>query len=69
MKTVKRGKHLTEKERRNQMEVLSMTDKQWKGWLRRFKRDLEEIKDEKDEKEREKKLNVMLEEIQQDLED
>ena len=60
MKTVKRGKHLTEKERRNQMEVLSMTDKQWKGWLRRFK---------KDEKEREKKLNVMLEEIQQDLED
>ncbi len=51
------------------MEVLNMTDKQWKGWLRRFKRDLEELKKEKDEKERDKKLDVMLEEIQQDLED
>ena len=51
------------------MEVLNMTDKQWKGWLRRFKRDLEEMKKEKDEKERDKKLDVMLEEIQQDLED
>ena len=27
------------------MEVLSMTDKQWKGWLRRFKRDLEDLKE------------------------
>lgn len=51
------------------MEALNMTDKQWKGWLRRFKRDLEELKKEKDEKERDKKLDVMLEEIQQDLED
>ncbi len=51
------------------MEVLSMTDKQWKGWLRRFKRDLEELKKEEDEKERNKKLDIMLEEIQQDLED
>ncbi len=51
------------------MEVLSMTDKQWKGWLRRFKRDLEELKNEKDAKARDKKLDVMLEEIQQDLED
>ena len=51
------------------MEVLNMTDKQWKGWLRRFKRDLEELKKEKDENERDKKLDVMLEEIQQDLED
>lgn len=51
------------------MEVLNMTDKQWKGWLRRFKRDLEELKKEKDEKERDKKLDIMLEEIQQDLED
>lgn len=48
------------------MEVLSMTDKQWKGWLRRFKRDLKEAKDEK---ERQKKLDTMLKEIQQDLED
>ncbi|MCI9611880.1 MAG: hypothetical protein HFH33_07590 [Eubacterium sp.] len=51
------------------MEVLSMTDKQWKGWLRRFKRDLEELRKEEDEKERNKKLDIMLEEIQQDLED
>lgn len=51
------------------MEVLNMTDKQWKGWLRRFKRDLEELKSEKDEKERDRKLDIMLEEIQQDLED
>lgn len=51
------------------MEVLNMTDKQWKGWLRRFKRDLEELKSEKDAKERDKKLDIMLEEIQQDLED
>ena len=51
------------------MEVLSMTDKQWKGWLRRFKRDLEELRKEEDEKERNKKIDVMLEEIQQDLED
>ena len=51
------------------MEVLNMTDKQWKGWLRRFKRDLEELKSEKDAMERDKKLDVMLEEIQQDLED
>lgn len=51
------------------MEVLYMTDKQWKGWLRRFKRDLEELKNEKDEIERNKKLDVMLDEIQQDLED
>ncbi len=51
------------------MEVLSMTDKQWKGWLRRFKRDLEELKSEKDANERDKKIDVMLEEIQQDLED
>ncbi len=51
------------------MEVLNMTDKQWKGWLRRFKRDLEELKESTDEKERLKKLNVMLDEIQQDLED
>ncbi len=51
------------------MEVISMTDKQWKGWLRRFKRDLEELKKEKDEKERDRKLDIMLEEIQQDLED
>ena len=46
-----------------------MTDKQWKGWLRRFKRDLEELKSEKDANERDKKIDVMLEEIQQDLED
>lgn len=51
------------------MEVLNMTDKQWKGWLRRFKRDLEELRKEEDEKERNKKLDIMLEEIQQDLED
>lgn len=51
------------------MEVLNMTDKQWKGWLRRFKRDLEELKKEKDEEKRDKKLDIMLEEIQQDLED
>ena len=51
------------------MEVLSMTDKQWKGWLRRFKRDLEELRKEEDEKERNKKLDIMLDEIQQDLED
>lgn len=50
------------------MEVLSMTDKQWKGWLRRFKRDLEELKTASDD-EREKKLDAMLEDIQQDLED
>lgn len=53
----------------DEMEVVSMTDKQWKGWLRRFKRDLEELKNVKDENERDKKLNTMLEEIQQDLED
>ena len=46
-----------------------MTDKEWKGWLRRFKRDLEELRKEEDEKERNKKLDIMLEEIQQDLED
>lgn len=51
------------------MEALNMTDKQWKGWLRRFKRDLEELKSEKDEKERNRKLDIMLAEIQQDLED
>ena len=51
------------------MEVLNMTDKQWKGWLRRFKRDLEELKSEKDANERDKKIDVMLEEIQQDLEE
>ncbi len=51
------------------MEVISMTDKQWKGWLRRFKRDLEELKNANDDTEREKKLDIMLEEIQQDLED
>ena len=51
------------------MEVLNMTDKQWKGWLRRFKRDLEDLKSEKDANERDKKIDVMLEEIQQDLED
>ena len=51
------------------MEVLNMTDKQWKGWLRRFKRVLEELKSEKDANERDKKIDVMLEEIQQDLED
>ncbi len=51
------------------MEVLNMTDKQWKGWLRRFKRDLEELKSEKDANERDKNIDVMLEEIQQDLED
>lgn len=51
------------------MEVLNMTDKQWKGWLRRFKRDLEELKSEKDENERNRKLDIMLAEIQQDLED
>ena len=62
------GKTLTER-RIDHMEVLNMTDKQWKGWLRRFKRDLEELKSEKDAKERDKKLDVMLEEIQQDLED
>ena len=39
------------------MEVLSMTDKQWKGWLRRFKRDLEDLRKEEDEKERNKKLD------------
>ena len=51
------------------MEVSGMTDKQWKGWLRRFKRNLEDLKESKDEKERQKKLDIMLEEIQQDLED
>ncbi len=51
------------------MEALNMTDKQWKGWLRRFKRDLVELKELKDEEERQKKLDIMLEEIQQDLED
>ena len=51
------------------MEVLSMTYKHWKGWLIRFKRDLEELRKEEDEKERNKKLDIMLEEIQQDLED
>ena len=51
------------------MDVLNMTDKQWKGWLRRFKRDLEELKKEKDEQARNKKLEIMIKEIQQDLED
>ncbi len=51
------------------MEAVNMTDKQWKGWLRRFKRDLEDLKKTKDEKEREKKIEILLEEIQQDLED
>ena len=51
------------------MEVLSMTDKQWKGWLRRFKRDLEDIKAAKTEDERNEKLDEMLDDIQQDLED
>ena len=51
------------------MEVLNMTDKQWKGWLRRLKRDMEEIKNEKSEEERDKKLDVMIDEIRQDLED
>lgn len=51
------------------MEVLTMTDKQWKGWLRRFKRDLEGIKQAQTEEERNKKLEEMLDEIQQDLED
>lgn len=51
------------------MEVLAMTDRQWKGWLRRLKRDLEELKNAKDENTREKKINEMLEDIQQDLED
>ena len=51
------------------MEVVSMTDKQWEGWLRRFKRDLEELKNERDEKKRDRKLDIMLEEIRQDLED
>ena len=46
-----------------------MTYKKWKVWLRRFKRDLEELKKEKDDKKRDKKLDIMLEEIQQDLED
>lgn len=46
-----------------------MTDKQWKGWLRRFKRDLENIKEAKTDDERNKKLEEMLDEIQQDLED
>ena len=39
------------------MEVWNMTDKQWKGWLRRFKRDLEELKSEKDANERDKKFS------------
>ena len=51
------------------MEVLSMTDKQWKGWLRRLKRDLEELKESKDEEKRQRTLDEMLEDIQQDLED
>lgn len=51
------------------MEVLSMTDKQWKGWLRRLKRDLEDIREAETENERNKKLEEMLSEIQQDLED
>lgn len=51
------------------MQDMGMTDRQWKGWLRRLKRDLEELKSETDEKERDKKLDIMLEEIQQDLED
>ena len=59
---------LTKRMEGYRMEVLSMTDKQWKAWLRRFKRDLEELKTGT-EKEREKKLNAMLEDIQQDLED
>ncbi len=62
-------KTLTERMEVDEMEVISMTDKQWKGWLRRFKRDLEELKNEQDENERNKKLDTMLEEIQQDLED
>ena len=48
---------------------MGMTDKQWKGWLRRLKRDLEELKENKDEEKRQKKLDEMLEDIQQDLED
>lgn len=51
------------------MEVLNMTDRQWKGWLRRFKRDLEELRNEKDEQERDKKFTILLDEIKQDLED
>lgn len=45
------------------------TDKQWKAWLRRFKRDLEDIKKAKTEEDRTKKLDEMLEDIEMDLED
>lgn len=68
IKIVKEGQDLNGKEK-TKMEVLAMTDKQWKGWLRRFKRDLEDIKEAKTEEERNKKLDEMLDEIQQDLED
>jgi len=51
------------------MEALNMTDKQWKSWLRRFKRDLEEVKNASTEESRNKKLDSMIDDIQQDLED
>lgn len=54
------------------MEVIQdmgMTDKQFKSWLRRIKRDLQEARDAKDEDSKNKKIDEMLEDIQQDLED
>lgn len=51
------------------MEVLNMTDMQWKSWLRRFKRDLEEVRQADNDEKRNKKLDSMIDDIQQDLED
>ena len=51
------------------MEDMGMTDKQFKSWLRRIKRDLQEAREAEDIGMKNKKIDEMLEDIQADLED
>ena len=51
------------------IQEMGMTDKQFKSWLRRIKRDLQEAREAEDTETKNKKIDEMLEDIQADLED
>ncbi|MCC8100883.1 MAG: hypothetical protein LIP11_01000 [Clostridiales bacterium] len=49
------------------MEEMGMTDLQFKSWLKQLIRGLESAKAESDKKETDKKLDVLLKDLKEDL--
>lgn len=68
MEIVKQGKGLTNKGGKD-MQDMGMTDKQFNGFIRFLIDDLKEVQEEKDEDKKKKKIERILDNLQNTLED